>query len=53
MKAKQLWEQYKQRLCVTPSIGLMLDTSRMNIEDGLPGSDGTGDAEGLRCHGRA
>ncbi len=35
MKAKQLWEQYKQRLCVTPSIGLMLDTSRMNIEDGF------------------
>lgn len=32
MKAKHLWEQYKQRLCVTSSIGLMLDTSRMNME---------------------
>ena len=35
MQAKQLWEQYKQRLCVTSSIGIMLDTSRMNIEDGF------------------
>ena len=33
MKTKQLWEQYKQRLCITPSVGIMLDTSRMNIEE--------------------
>ena len=33
MKAKQLWEQYKERLCVTSTVGIMLDTSRMNIED--------------------
>jgi glucose-6-phosphate isomerase len=37
MKAKELWEQYKQRLCITPSVGIMLDTSRMNIEDGFLG----------------
>ncbi len=33
MKAKQLWEQYQQRLCITPSLGLMLDTSRMNLDE--------------------
>jgi len=33
MNAKLLWERYKKHLCVCPSIGLMLDISRMNFDD--------------------
>ncbi len=33
MDNRQLWEQYKKNLCVCPSIGLTLDTSRVNIAD--------------------
>jgi len=33
MNSLQLWERYKKNLCECPSIGLMLDTSRMNIPD--------------------
>jgi len=35
MNSKQLWEQYKQRLCAASTVGIMLDTSRMNIEEGF------------------
>ncbi|HUI45467.1 MAG TPA: glucose-6-phosphate isomerase [Nitrospirota bacterium] len=33
MDNRQLWERYKKNLCECPSIGLTLDTSRMNIAD--------------------
>jgi glucose-6-phosphate isomerase len=33
MKKLQLWERYKNRLCVTAEIGLAVDTSRMNFSD--------------------
>ena len=33
MDNRQLWERYKKNLCECPSIGLTLDTSRMNIDD--------------------
>ena len=33
MNNKALWERYKKYLCVSPSIGLTLDISRMNFSD--------------------
>jgi glucose-6-phosphate isomerase len=33
MDSQQLWERYKKNLCECPSIGMTLDTSRMNISD--------------------
>ena len=33
MNEKTLWKRYKQNLCDCPSIGLTLDTSRMNFPD--------------------
>jgi glucose-6-phosphate isomerase len=33
MNNKTLWERYKKYLCVCPSIGLTLDSSRMNFSD--------------------
>jgi glucose-6-phosphate isomerase len=33
MDSQRLWERYKKNLCECPSIGLALDTSRMNIAD--------------------
>src|SRR5882724_12422500 len=33
MTSRQLWERYKQHLCVCESIGLTLDVSRMKFAD--------------------
>jgi glucose-6-phosphate isomerase len=33
MTNKALWERYKQYLCISPSIGLTLDISRINFSD--------------------
>jgi glucose-6-phosphate isomerase len=37
MNSKTLWERYKNYLCECPTIGLTLDTSRMNFDDGYLG----------------
>jgi glucose-6-phosphate isomerase len=33
MNNKSLWERYKKNICLVPSVGLMLDVSRMNFSD--------------------
>lgn len=33
MNGKHMWERYKKYLCITPTIGLSLDISRMNFPD--------------------
>jgi len=33
MNSSTLWERYKKYLCANPSIGLMLDISRINVAD--------------------
>jgi glucose-6-phosphate isomerase len=35
LSAGQHWERHKKYLCVCPSLGLSLDISRMNFEDGF------------------
>ncbi len=35
MDNRKLWEQYKKSLCEIPSVGLSLDTSRMNFPGGF------------------
>ena len=35
MSNLQLWQRYKEYLCVSPEIGLMLDISRMRFSDGF------------------
>ncbi len=37
MNSKTLWERYKNSFCECPAIGLTLDTSRMNFDDGYLG----------------
>ncbi len=35
MNARDLWDRYKSRLCLVPSVGLSLDISRMQFDDGF------------------
>ncbi|QEH33834.1 Glucose-6-phosphate isomerase [Aquisphaera giovannonii] len=35
MNPQQLWDRYKTHFCAVPSLGLSLDISRMNFDDGF------------------
>src|SRR5689334_408147 len=35
MNARDLWNRYESHLCLVPSVGLSLDISRMQFDDGF------------------